>query len=163
MPKNGEISDQVIEDILALASRVPDHRRVVPWRFLVITGDKRQIISKQWNELRQESDGAMDTVSWLLRAPVIISVVFSPDMQHKTPPFEQTLTTGAVCMNVLHAAHGYGLSAAWISEWPMFNNDAWKTLGLAPHERPAGFIYLSSNTTQLAERKRPGSGIITYA
>ena len=32
-----------LEEILTIAARVPDHKKLVPWRFIVLTGDAFQL------------------------------------------------------------------------------------------------------------------------
>ena len=90
----------------------------------------------------------------LLRAPVVVAVISSPVDDGKTPVWEQELSTGAVCYNLLLAANASGWAGNWLSEWPAFDDDAGKLLGLEDGERVAGFIYLGTATCDPPERPR---------
>ena len=90
----------------------------------------------------------------LLRAPVVVAVVSSPVDDGKTPVWEQELSAGAVCYNLLLAANASGWAGTWLSEWPAFDAEAGNLLSLVGSERVAGFIYLGTATVPSTERPR---------
>ena len=91
----------------------------------------------------------------LLRAPVVVAVVSKADPTHpKVPEWEQVLSSGAVCMNILNAAHALGYAAQWLTEWYAYDADFLKIVGLAPDEKLAGYIYIGSATDKPDERPR---------
>ena len=149
-----------LEDLLRVAIRVPDHRRVEPWRFVVIEGTAREQLGEEiaaiatarddLTSLEQAQAGGL-----LLRAPLVIAVVSSPDAGHKTPVWEQELSTGALCYNLLLAARAAGFGAAWLTEWIAYDSAVAERLGLAAGERIAGFIYVGTSTADAPERPRP--------
>ncbi|MEM6627872.1 MAG: nitroreductase [Pseudomonadota bacterium] len=150
-----------VDALLRVAARAPDHRRVEPWRFIVLEGDARvkfgAHLADAWRAANPDADEDALQVerNRLLRAPVCVIVVSSPDMTHKTPVWEQELSVGAVCMNMLTAAYAMGWAAAWISEWCAFDPNVDKALGLTTDERIAGFMYLGSAPGPVPERPRP--------
>lgn len=152
---------ELLENILAAAMRVPDHRKIEPWRLIVIEGNARLKLGKELAERHLElnpdaSDAALlEETNRLLRAPVCVSVVSSPNHEHKTPVWEQELSAGALCMNLLYAAHASGFAASWISEWWAFDEKIDRVLGLSPSERIAGHIFLGTAINDLVERPRP--------
>ena len=89
-----------LRELLRIAMRVPDHRRLNPWRFLVFAGKDRDAFNRAALEiLLQETPDATeaaqaDTSQALTRAPVVVAVISSPDASHKTPVWEQELSTG---------------------------------------------------------------------
>ena len=151
--------------MLRLAARVPDHRMLTPWRFIVIEGEGRRAfgdaLAKAHAAAGREGDPE-EARKLPMRAPVIVTVVSSPVEDPKqTPVWEQELSAGAVCQNLLIAACAMGWAASWISEWPAFDADVAAALGLGGKERVAGFFYLGTPTEAPLERKRPDMDVKT--
>jgi len=144
--------------------RVPDHRRVEPWRCLVFEGDARKTAGQMIADVHasktpnaEEKDLEIERQRFL-RAPVVIGVVSSPDKAHKTPVWEQELSAGAVCQNLLLSANAAGWAGVWLSEWIAFDETVAERFGLAENERFAGFIYIGTATQNAPERARPKIG-----
>lgn len=163
-----------IDTLLTIASRVPDHKKRNPFRFIVFTGEARTAFGKELAKAYAEEYNHLkkDEQSWACildheqnrfnRAPLVITVVFSPDPQHKVPEWEQHLTAGAVCMNVLHGAEALGFSGQWLSEWCAYSPKVDQALGLKSGEKVAGFIYIGTKTEAPTERARPDVSALTY-
>lgn len=147
-----------LDELLQIAARVPDHRKLSPWRFVVFEGEARAAFGDGLAAIlsgRGDSDGDVETArKLLLRAPVVVCVISSPVNDGRTPIWEQELSAGAVCYNLLLAANASGWAGNWLSEWPAFDADAGKLLGLEDGERVAGFIYLGTATMNPPERPR---------
>ena len=91
-----------------------------------------------------------------LRAPVVVAVISSPRKDHKaTPEWEQVLSTGAVCQNLVLAANAMGFGTSWITEWYAYSPGIARVLELAATERVAGFIYIGTALEKPEERERP--------
>lgn len=154
-------SRHALDDLLTVATRVPDHRRLAPWRFLVFEGDARERFNTSAVEIqKQENPDATetmlaDTSGYFTRAPVVIAVISSPDVTHKTPVWEQELSCGAVCYNLLLAANASGWAGCWLTEWIAYSDGIKTLLGLTEHERIAGYIYLGTAKENPQERLRP--------
>ena len=154
-------SDEVLQNILTIAARAPDHRRVTPFRFIVVDGEGRRkvgdLLAKAF--MASEPDATPERVekerARFLRTPVVVAVVSSVNLAHKTPEWEQILTAGAVCQNMLIAASAHGYAAQWLSEWYAYDQAVLAGFGLEPHERIAGFIYIGAAKTPPKERARP--------
>ena len=152
-----------LEVILTIGSRVPDHKKQVPWRFLTIQGDARNKAGEKLRSLFQKNnpDADDDLLNFeqnrLTRAPLIIAVVStaSPNNPKNVPEWEQILTAGAVCQNILLAANALGYAGQWLSEWYAYDDEFLSHLGLSTEERIAGFIYVGTATKEPAERGRP--------
>lgn len=150
-----------LRQILAAGLRVPDHGKLAPWRFIRFAGDKRaeageallQLRLHRGDELTAEEQEAERTR--LARAPMVIGVVSKAGPHVKIPEWEQQLSAGAVCMNILNGAHALGFSAQWLTGWPVYDAEARALLGLTPDERLAGFIHIGTRQTEPRERPRP--------
>jgi len=73
----------------------------------------------------------------------------------KIPVWEQELSTGAACQNMLIAAHAQGFVANWLTEWYAYHPLVKQGIGLQAGERMAGFIYIGCPTAEPEERARP--------
>lgn len=146
--------------ILKAAARVPDHGKLAPWRFIVMTGEARARTGEMLRAafLTEEPDAApakLDLESErFLRAPVVVAVV-SSIKEGKTPEWEQILSAGAACFNLCLAANSMGFASTWLTEWYAYNPAFAKAMGLEGKERFAGFIYLGTATENPEERERP--------
>ena len=154
-------NEQQVASILQAAHRVPDHGKIGPWRFIVFRGDARQSFGQTLKSIYalQHPDANEKLLSHqeslLLRAPLVIAVIASPDLEHKVPEWEQYLAVGAVCQNLLIATHAMGFVGQWLTEWYSYSPDVNHALGLKPYERLAGFMYLGSAAQKPTERPRP--------
>lgn len=154
-------SGAALDELLTIAARVPDHRRLAPWRFLVFESDAREAFNQRAVEIQKREDPQAsetilaDTAGYFTRAPVVVAVISSPDPTHKTPVWEQELSCGALCQNLLLVANASGWAACWLSEWIAFSPGIDDLLGLTEHERIAGYLYLGTAKDQPLERMRP--------
>ncbi len=150
-----------LDELLRIAARVPDHRRVEPWRFIVFEGEARRDFGRKISVIYDkahpecEASDILEEAGRLERAPVVVAIISSPDTSHKTPVWEQELSCGAVCYNLLLAASAAGWGAIWLSEWLAFDNQVDQLLGLGEKERVAGYIYLGTPEMDCPERPRP--------
>ncbi|MCM2292231.1 nitroreductase [Allorhizobium sp. BGMRC 0089] len=150
-----------IESILKLAVRVPDHGKLAPWRFIVYRGAKRAELGEALLEMalakRPDLSEEMIAVerNRFTRAPLVIAVISRAGPHVKVPEWEQVMSAGAVCLNLLMAANAHGFVANWLTEWFAFDEDAYPLLGIAPGEKVAGFIHIGSTDFPITERPRP--------
>ncbi|WP_323037377.1 nitroreductase [Pararhodobacter sp.] len=149
-----------LEHLLTAATRVPDHGKLEPWRFLIIDGAARQRLSDLILERGPALTIAPEKIekaakTWA-NAPLIVAVVLSPKPSENVPEIEQLLSAGAVCLSLVNAALASGWGAAWITGWAAFDRAFLETgLGLQPHEQIAGFVHLGSCDTPVTDRPRP--------
>lgn len=156
-------SPEQLNEILAIASRVPDHRKLAPWRFIVFAGDARtrfgEALATALLAEEKEAPSAMrlDTErKRLLRSPLVVAVISSPKIDQKaTPEWEQVLSCGAAAMNLCLAANALGFGTSWITEWYSYSPAIRSTLGLAPQEKIAGFVYVGADLEPQPDRERP--------
>lgn len=154
-------TDEQLREILAAAARAPDHGKLAPWRFILFEGTGRERMGRLLAEALAASEQgageerlAMERARFL-RAPVVIGVVSRVREAIPIPEWEQVLSAGAVCQNMLIAAHALGFVANWITEWYAYHPRVKEQLGLKTGERIAGFVYIGRNAAPLEERVRP--------
>ncbi len=150
-----------VEEMLRLASRVPDHGKLAPWRFIVYRGEERMRISARLKEmaLAAKPDLSEEMIrveeTRLTRAPVVVAVVSKAAPHFKIPEWEQVMSAGAVCLNLLMAANALGYASNWLTEWYAFDERAYPLLGVEPGERIGGFIHIGTAMVPPTERPRP--------
>ena len=150
-----------IETMLTIASRVPDHGRLEPWRFIIYRGDVRHRIGEQLAALAEKREGPLtegrrnQELARFSRAPLVIGVVSSPKENMKIPQWEMFLSGGAAAMNLIVAANALGYKTNWITNWYSDVEEGRRILGLAPHERVVGFVHIGTFDGSVPERPRP--------
>jgi len=146
--------------ILTIAARTPDHGKLAPWRFVVVAPEQRaklaEVITTAYRAERPQA-GATELASLVQfaeQAPTLVVVLSSPKTESHIPLWEQEMSAGAACMNLLHAAHALGYAGGWLTGWPSYSNAVRDAFGADP-ERIAGFMFLGTPSRQLDERPRP--------
>jgi len=151
---------QELDTMLTLATRVPDHGKLAPWRFIVFEGAARERAGRIAEMIRMEDDqnlddkGRADERGRFARAPLVVGVVSRAAPHAKIPEWEQVLSAGAVCMTLIVAARALGFVATWLTEWPAYDARFRAAVGLAEHERIAGFLHIG-RATPGEDRVRP--------
>jgi nitroreductase len=150
-----------IDTLLTVASRVPDHGKLAPWRFIVFEGEARRAAGEVIADAYRAKypDAKPEHVEAererLTRAPLVIAVVSRAAPHAKIPEWEQVLSAGTAAMNLVTAAHALGYGANWITEWYAYDRAVLDALGLAAHERIAGFIHIGRPPGAPEDRPRP--------
>jgi nitroreductase len=159
-------SHSQVMDILTTAARVPDHGKLEPWRFLVLTPDAMPRIAGIAEARAREMGGDAEKIGkgrgqYDLGLLAVV-VIASPKPSDKIPMAEQTLSAGALCQNILNAAEAAGWGANWLTGWPA--HDAAfcaAAFGTAPHETIAGIIHIATETPLAPDRPRPNIAALT--
>ena len=150
-----------LETLLTIASRVPDHGKLAPWRFIIFEGDARLKIGEiiagifRANNPQATPDQIEFERQRLARAPLVIAVVSRAGPHVKIPEWEQQLSSGASAMSLVFAAHALGYAASWITEWYAYDQAVLDALGLAPQEKIAGFVHIGTPAKPPEDRDRP--------
>lgn len=152
--------DDQMRTILEAATRVPDHGKLAPWRFVVVGADQRDALASVLTAayLAEKPDAGrleLEAMSQFAhQAPALVVALSAPDANVKIPLWEQELSAGAACMNLLTAAHALGFVGGWLTGWPAYCDAVRDAFGASP-ERIAGFIFIGSPSRTLEERPRP--------
>jgi nitroreductase len=153
-------TQEELTTILTVASRVPDHGKLAPWRFVVFQGHARERAGRIALGIRLEDKPGVEEAARaeelrrFARAPLVVGVVSRAAPHAKIPEWEQVLSAGAVCMNLIVAARALGFSATWLTEWPAYDARFRAAIGLAEHEKIAGFIHVG-RAVPVEDRPRP--------
>lgn len=152
--------------ILTAAARTPDHGKLEPWRFIVLEGAALQrlaaLAADRGRDLGKDADQIEKGRKQYADAALAVAVIEVQRPSEKIPALEQTYSAGAVCLALLNAALASGWGANWLSGWA--SHDAAfreQGLGLAPHERIAGFIHIGTETSPPPDRPRPDIAAVT--
>lgn len=160
MTGRGPDADE-LSRLLTIATRVPDHGRLFPWRLVIFEGEARhragEAIAEAYRADHPQADA--ETLAFernrMARAPLVVAVVSKAGPHAKIPDWEQVLSAGAVCMNLLVAARAMGFAGCWLTEWFAYDRRVLDAIGVAPAERIAGFVHLGMSETVPRERDRP--------
>ncbi len=144
-----------LEGLLRLAARVPDHGKLAPWRFVLLRGEDKTAFAGRLEALANSRGDAKAAAKLAkLKAPPLGVAVISSPREGEIPQWEQVLSAGAVCVNLLYAAQALGYGANWITDWYAYDPEAQAILGLSAGERVAGFIFMGTPPEPPLERER---------
>ena len=149
-----------LDRILAAATRTPDHGKLAPWRFVVVPQEKREafhaLLERAYRAERPEAGKVeMEAVrQFAYQAPALVVALSTPAHASHIPIWEQELSAGAACMNLLVATHAEELAGGWLTGWAAYSDIVRDAFGQAG-ERIAGFLFLGTPGRDLDERPRP--------
>ncbi|MPT24966.1 MAG: nitroreductase, partial [Starkeya sp.] len=165
----GPDADQT-QRLLAIAARVPDHGMLAPWRFILVEGAARAEIGARLSQAYRENNTHMPEekrekfaaiMGRLFPAPLAVVVVSRPVEGSAIPAFEQELSAGAVCMNLLTGAAAMGFDGIWVTGWAATHKAALAILGVGEGERVAGILHIGTAKEAPADRPRPDVAALT--
>lgn len=154
-PKSAEL-----QQILEIATRTPDHGKLAPWRFVIVEKDQRRSFAEILHaayRIDRDKPGKLEIEAidqFAHQAPALVVALHSPGESSKIPAWEQELSTGAACFNLIAAAHTQGFVGGWLTGWAAYSDAVRDAFGEA-QEKIAGFIFLGTAGAELKERPRP--------
>jgi len=154
-------NDQQLETLLTIATRVPDHGKLAPWRLILYAGPGREKAGAALAGLVKQRNGAAsedqlaNEARQFLPAPLVIGVVSTASEHPKIPISEQVLSAGNVAFNLVHGAHALGFAAQWVTRWYSYDAEAAALLGAKPGEQFVGFVHIGTPTAVIEDRPRP--------
>ncbi len=155
-------SAEQLSQILKIASRVPDHGKLAPWRFIVI--DDRAAFSALLQRLclaanpaaTQAEADALD--AFARQAPALVALVSVPK-ESQIPLYEQQLSAGAAGLALLLGAHAHGFVGCWLTGAAANLQGVADALGIKGG-RIAGFFFLGTPAKSAEERPRPDPALV---
>ncbi|WP_297697210.1 nitroreductase [Phenylobacterium sp.] len=150
--------------LLRLATHVPDHGKLAPWRFVILEGPGKDAFADRLQALAEGRGDAQSAakLAKLRTPPLGVAVISSPKAPH-IPEWEQRLSSAAVCTTLLYSALAMGYGANWITDWYAYDPEAQAILGLTEGERVAGFLLIGTPAEPPRERERPmPENLVTY-
>lgn len=153
--------EEQLRTLLTIATRVPDHGKLTPWRLVLFEGDARLAAGEELARLARRKNPALDEAGVeierrrFLPAPLVVGVVSSPRQNEKIPHFEQLLSAANVAFNLEHAAFALGFAATWVTRWYAYDEEASRLLGARQGERFVGFVNIGTPAVVPEDRPRP--------
>lgn len=150
-----------LRQILELAMRTPDHGKLHPWRFVHVPRASRAAFAALLDRayrIERPEPGRLELEAnerFAHQAPELVAILSTPVESLKIPLWEQELSCGAACMNLLHAAHASGFAAGWVTGWAATSPAVLQALGGKGRDRIAGFVFIGTPGADLEERPRP--------
>lgn len=158
-----------LAEMLTIAARVPDHGKLVPWRFIVFAGEAGReagdALAARFAAIEPAADGkrVAEQCGKLAQAPLVVAVVSTAAPHPKIPEWEQLLSAGNAAMNLVLAAHALGFAAQWTTGWMAYDEEASRLLGARAGERFVAFVHIGTPSAPPSERPRPDlKDIVTY-
>lgn len=139
-----------LDEMFKVAFRAPDHAWLRPWRFLVISGDRRKDLGELFEKClvarNPEADEAARAKARAapLRAPLLVVPIVRLSEHPKVPHVEQRLSAGCAAHGLLLAAEAFGFAGIWRTGDAAFDRSVMSGLGLSDSEEIIGFLYLGS-------------------
>ncbi|HEY5225627.1 MAG TPA: nitroreductase [Methylovirgula sp.] len=151
-----------LETLLTLGSRVPDHGKLAPFRFIVFADEGKlraeEIIAEVYAAAHPEANEdqlRVERKRQALVAPVVVAVVSRAAPHEKIPEWEQVMTAGAACMSLIVAANAMGFATVWLTGWYAYDRKVLERFGLTPTEKIAGFVHIGRSPNPRDDRARP--------
>ncbi len=152
----------VIEQLLDAAVQAPNHYKVRPWRFVVLTGHGRDKLGGVMADVLQRRFPELDETALErerakpLRSPVVIAVGVDLPTETKVLEIENICAAAAACENILLAAEGLGIGGHWRTGDAARDPEIKRFLGFAPEQNLIAFLYLGYVETAAEPGPRPG-------
>ncbi len=160
--KPDPIPRELIEKLLAAAVQAPNHYKVRPWRFVVLTGAGRErlgeVIAQSFaKKFPQAPASALDKErAKPLRAPLLIVIGVDKPTETKVLEIENICAAAAAVENMLLAAHSLGLAAKWRTGEDARDPHVKQFLGFAPDQQLIAMLYIGYPEMEPAAVSRPG-------
>lgn len=152
--------DAQLRRILTAAARVPDHGKLVPWRFVVVPSEQREALADALEGIyvaekpdagRLEREAIHDFAH---QAPCLVVVVHTPRRDSHIALSEQASSASAAAMTLAHAAHAEGFVACWLTGWAAYSAGVLRLFG-DEGDSIVGFLFIGTPGKPVEERPRP--------
>jgi len=152
---------ELIEKLLSAAVQAPNHYKVRPWRFVVLTGSAREQLGDVLADSLKAKHPEFPTEAFdkekdkPLRSPLLIAVGVDKPAEAKVIEVENICAAAAAVENLLLAAHDQGLGAKWRTGGPARDPKVKQFLGFETDQHLIGFIYIGYPEFVPEPKERP--------
>ncbi|MCA1248196.1 nitroreductase family protein [Massilia sp. MS-15] len=158
--------DAALERIFAAAAQAPDHGVLLPWRFILVSQERRPDLGRAFAEALAQRDPGADEAARAaayekaFHAPCLVAAVMVDDPAGATtvPVTEKLVSLGCAVQNMLLAAQAQGFASGLASGLAMESAAMRRLLYLLPHEQAICFIGFGTGGAAKAPRERPATG-----
>jgi nitroreductase len=159
--KPDPVHRELIEKLLSAAVQAPNHYKVYPWRFVVMTGPGRErlgdVMAQSFKKAYPfvDEDVLNKERAKPLRAPVLIAVGVDKPSEPKVSEVENICAAAAAVENLLLAAHELGLGAQWRTGPAALDPAIKEFLGFSADQHLISFVYIGYPEFELPPKERP--------
>jgi nitroreductase len=152
----------IIEQLLVAAAQAPNHYKVRPWRFVVLTGRAREKLGEVMAKALHQrfpglnSEALAKEAAKALRAPVLIAVAVDAPSDPRVHEIENICAAAAACENLLLAAHSLQLGAHWRTGEAAREAGVKAFLGFSEGQHVIAFLYIGYPEVIPPPPERPG-------
>jgi nitroreductase len=158
-----EIKKEEILQLLENANYAPTHKLTQPWRFKIISGDKKfelgLILAEQMKQVTPPDQFSELTYNKLKSRPEksshAIAVCMLRDPKESLPEWEEIAAVSMAVQNIWLSAADFGIGLYWATPKPSSSAVISTFLQLENNEKCLGFLYLGyaqTNPEQKAVR-----------
>lgn len=151
-----------IETILDAAGAAPDHRRLTPWRLVIVAAQKRHLLAEAFAEALSERDNQATEVQLrearekAYRCPLLVAVIARLDPASvNVPAPERLISAGCAIQNMLLTAHAMGFGAGLLTGRSIYSERLKLFFQLADAEQLLCFIAVGAVTRGKPVTSRP--------
>jgi nitroreductase len=159
--KSDPVPRKVVEKLLSAAVQAPNHYKVRPWRFVVLTGKGRERLGEVMAQSLQEKHPEYPPEAFEkqrtkpLRSPLLIAVGVDKPSEEKVIEIENVCAVAAAVENLLLAAHAEGLGAKWRTGDAAYDPRVKRFLGFEADQHLIGFLYIGYPEAAFPAPNRP--------
>ena len=156
------VPTELIKKLLDAAVQAPNHYKVRPWRFVVLSGDGRKRLGNLMADILQQKFPDMKAEALdkergkPLRSPIIIVVGVDKPTEPKVLEIENICAAAAACQNILLAAHALGLGVHWRTGEAARDPQVKKFLGFLEGQYLIAFLYIGYSKVEMEPHPRLG-------
>lgn len=159
--KPDPVPRELIEKLLSAAVQAPNHYKVRPWRFVVLTGGARERLGDVMADSLKSAHPEYPPEAFEkerkkpLQSPVLIAVGVDKPTEAKVLEIENISATAAAVQNLLLAAHAEGLGAKWRTGSSATDPKVKEFLGFTPDQHLLAFVYIGYPEFEPGPCQRP--------
>lgn len=152
--------DALLRQMLQAAARVPDHGKLVPFRFVVLRKPAIDRLARLTREIGttqgRDPDKLVKQAAAFGDALLTVAVLVTPRPDSPIPLIEQEQTASLACFSLVNAAEAAGFAGHWLTGWMARDPDFLRAgFDLEAPDAVAGFVHLGSPALQPPDRPRP--------
>ena len=150
-------SEAEVMKILSVAATAPDHGRLKPYRFVVLSGDSQNSLADAFEATSKRQNPNLEQQAYdkarmkALAAPMLICLIYSPK-ESRIPTWEQRVTAACTGFGVTLGCHALGFAAIWKSISLDIGDEVKSALNMSSEEELLGWVNVGTAGGELPQR-----------